>query len=166
LLVITAQAQTPDFGYGPEKLKYEQSPEKIWREAEVVLPVFPEDSQLVNVPMPPSHTIKVYVDKSSLARGKDGVLRFSLVIESPSGARNVFFDGIRCETREYKTYAFGTHDRHFNLNRNAVWQFIYHVPMNGYQHVLYAQYACSAYNSARSPHEFLEALNLKNLSSP
>jgi hypothetical protein len=154
----TTRADPTDFGYGPYKFNYDPSQEKAWREADLVLPAFPEGSQLVPVPMPASDTIKVSVDKSSLVRGTDGVLRFTLVIETPSGARSVFYDGIRCSTREYKTYAIGTLDRRFQTLGNAAWQFIAHVPLNGYRYTLYKQYACTAHDSARSPQEFLDAL--------
>lgn len=156
---MTTQANPPpDFGYGPNKFNYDPSQEKTWQEEGLALPAFPDDSLLVSVPMPASDTIKVRVDKNSLVSGADGVLRFTLVIETPGGARSVFFDGIRCSTREYKTYAVGTLDRRFQPVRNAAWQFITHVPLNGYRHVLYKQYACTAHDSARRPHEFLDAL--------
>lgn len=156
---VTTQADPPpDFGYGPKKYNYEPTPEKVWREDDLALPAFPDDSRLESVPMPASDTIKVSVDKNSIVRGTDGVLRFTLVIETPSGARSIFFDGVRCSTREYKTYALGTQDGRFQPVLNASWQFITHVPFNGYRYVLYKQYACTAHNDARSPREFLDGL--------
>lgn len=152
------QANPPEFGNGPYKFNYDPSLAKTWQEDGLALPAFPEESQLVPVPMPASDTIKVSIDKNSLIHGADGVLRFTLVIESPSGARSVFFDGIRCSTREYKSYAVGTLDRRFQPVRHAAWQFITLVPFNGYRYVLYKQYACTAHDSPRSPREFLEAL--------
>ena len=40
----------------------------------------------------------------------DRVVRYVVVASSPEGARNVFYEGIRCPTAEVKTYA--RHDGH------------------------------------------------------
>jgi hypothetical protein len=166
LAAQAAGANPPDFGYGPYKFNYDPSQKEVWREEEPALPAYPEDAQLQHVPMPAFDAIKVYVDKTSVTRGKDDVLRFTLVVETSSGTRNVFYEGIRCSTREYKTYAIGTHDRRLHKLAGAAWQFIAQIPHNGYRYEFYAQYACDTHKSARHPREFLESLSLTNSSRP
>ena len=44
--------------------------------------------------MPVTYTLKVYLDEKSISLAQDGITRFTFVIESISGSRNVFFEGI------------------------------------------------------------------------
>ena len=52
----------------------------------------------------------LFVDEASVHYGSDDVIRYTMVIVSPSGARNVTFEGMRCETGERRLYAFGRAD--------------------------------------------------------
>jgi len=49
--------------------------------------------------------LKFGIDPKTLSIGKDGVLRYVMVATSSSGAMNAMYEGIRCSTGEYKTYA-------------------------------------------------------------
>lgn len=85
-----------------------------WSEdAVITLPDYPNDTDLVEFSVDsPGTPFRYFIDKKSLAIGSvDQVVRYTLVIQSSSGARNVSFEGLRCDAREYKTYAFGTSDR-------------------------------------------------------
>ena len=39
------------------------------------------------------------------------MVRYTLIVRSPLGAETVTYEGIRCATREVKTYAYGRADR-------------------------------------------------------
>ena len=43
--------------------------------------------------------------RTSLTVGTDGVVRYTVVVTSPAGARNVNYEGIRCDTYEWRLYA-------------------------------------------------------------
>jgi len=66
----------------------------------------------------------VLVDKKHLSIGDDGVLRYWLVLRSGQGAVNAMYEGMRCETSEYKTYAFviGRKHRRVAPMRDPRWQ--------------------------------------------
>jgi hypothetical protein len=49
----------------------------------------------------------ILVDGSTLVVADDGVVRFALIVRSPSGAESVSFEGIRCTTGERRVFAFG-----------------------------------------------------------
>lgn len=86
-----------------------------WKEGRVDLPPWPRETDLVEYrPDLPGTTFRFYVDDRSLSRDpKDAVVRYTLVVESPSGTRNVSFEGIRCNLKgAYRTYAYGV-DGHF-----------------------------------------------------
>ncbi len=151
-------AKRDQFGYGQEYFDFDESLAEKWKESEIAIPPYPKDQDLIAVPLPVTDTLKIYIDRASLSRGADRVARFSLVVESPSGARNVFFDGLRCETREYKTYAIGIPERVFTPVKEATWRRIPQPAMNAFRYHLYRHYICDAHASARSPKELVRVL--------
>jgi hypothetical protein len=80
------------------------------------------------------------------------------VVESPSGARSVFYDGLRCETREYKTYAIGTPEQTFTPVKHAEWRPIPRPANNAFRYHLYHYYICDAHASARTPGDLVRLL--------
>jgi CNP1-like family len=68
-----------------------------------------ERGRLVEVKLDPSATtdFRYYVDWGSVSAGEDRIVRYVLVARSASGAENVSFEGIRCQSREYRVYAVG-----------------------------------------------------------
>jgi len=95
---------------GPSGL---QEPEE-WHEGRVNLPPWPRDGDLVEFrPEAGGAAFRFYIDDRTLSRdAKDAVVRYTLVAESPSGTRNVSFEGIRCTLRgAYRVYAYGTGGR-------------------------------------------------------
>lgn len=146
--------------YGMEKeyFDFDESRVEQWKESATTLPSYPRDENLLPVPLLATDTLKVYIDRASLSRGPDRVARFSLVVESPSGARSVFHDGLRCETREYKTYAVGTPERTFTPVKGAAWRPIPRPATNAFRDQLYRHYACDAHASARAPEDLVRLL--------
>lgn len=129
-----------------------------WRESDVTLPAYPQERDLAAMPMEPADTLKVYVDRASVTRAADGVLRFTLVVESAQGVRNVLYEGLRCETREYKTYALGVGGK-LEPARQASWQPITYLSQNAFRWQLLKFHACDAsVSAARTPREFLDTL--------
>jgi hypothetical protein len=85
-----------------------------WKEGRVDLPPWPRDTDLVPFrPELPGTAFRFYLDDRSLSRDpKDAVVRYTLVVESPSGTRNVSFEGIRCTLKgAYRIYAYGADGR-------------------------------------------------------
>ena len=84
-----------------------------WKEGVATLPPWPKDSDLVEFQVDdPSSGLRQYVDAKSIAVGRDGVVRYTLVVESGSGARNVSFEGLRCTPHGmFKLYAYGAGGR-------------------------------------------------------
>jgi hypothetical protein len=91
--------------------------ERPWQENEVALPPFPEDDALYGFYVSPTTTNRFFVDLQTLSIGSDGVLRYTLVVLSASGVRNVTFEGMRCKTREWRIYASGRSDGSWSCKR-------------------------------------------------
>lgn len=155
LLYVVAAGAADSFEYDP---KFDPTAVSKWRESDITLPTYPADADLVGVPLSAADTFKLYIDRVSLSHGDDRVVRLTMVIESPSGARNVFYDGIRCDTREHKTYALGASDRQWRPVAEPKWQFIAAQERNGFRYQLYKHYVCDTTNTARAPADVLRTV--------
>ncbi len=142
-------AAVPAAAYKPPKESalddfgtYDESKGEKWKELEVPLPAFPDDRNLIPVRMPVTYTLKVYLDEKSISRAPDGIARYTLVVETLSGARNVFFDGLQCGTREYKTYAVGMPDKTFEPIKKPKWELVPYYETNAFRFQLMRYYVC------------------------
>lgn len=139
---------------GPQ---FDPSAVKVWRESAPTIPAYPDDHHLLAVPLGPRDTLKLYLDEKSLSRAADRVARFTVVVESARGARNVLYEGLRCETREYKTYAIGTPERVLQPVKEPRWQAIPYSETNAFRYHLYKDYVCND-STARAPNELMHAI--------
>ncbi|OGI48858.1 MAG: hypothetical protein A2151_00360 [Candidatus Muproteobacteria bacterium RBG_16_65_34] len=154
-------AKSP-FDYEQRGSGYVERPEDIWKESEVAIPAYPEEGNLLPIPRQPGSTLKLYVDAGSVSRAPDRVLRFAFVVETPGGARNVFYDGVRCETGEYKTYAIGTSARVLQPVKDAKWRPIPDRGSNAFRLRLFRDYVCDESGSARPVRDFIERIKYRN----
>jgi len=89
---------------------YDESLDKPWVEGQAKLPPYPREEDLAPVRLKPTSSRTLLVDTASLTVGKDFVVRFVYVLRAPGGGQTVLFEGFRCGTRGYKSYAYGTPD--------------------------------------------------------
>jgi hypothetical protein len=75
-----------------------------WREAEAPAPPALRTQGLIPLEMPRS-LLRYGVDPVSVSVGEDRIVRYVVVAISDSGFVNAFYEGIRCSTGEFKTYA-------------------------------------------------------------
>ena len=81
-------------------------PEPVeWKEAETPPPPAFSVARIIPFEVSAGSGLKFGVDPATLSIGKDGVLRYVVVAQSSSGTINAMYEGIRCTTGEYKTYA-------------------------------------------------------------
>ena len=79
--------------------------EPEWKESSVPPPPAFNVDKLVTFEVSPNSSLVFGVDPASINISKsDGVVRYVMVAANASGARNVMYEGIRCETGEFKTY--------------------------------------------------------------
>ena len=116
--------------------------EKPWQEIAIQLPVAPKQENLVPFYVGPTATQEFEIDLSSVELGKDGVVRYVLVTTSPSGVKNISFEGIRCETDERKLYAFGRSDGSWSRSRRDRWERINSAIPNRQHAALAHDYFC------------------------
>lgn len=105
------------------------------------LPPVPAEQGLVEVPAAVRTPFRYAVDPASVAVGPDGVVRYTLVATSDSGARNIAYEGMRCVSRERRIYATAFGGK-WNRSRNAAWQPIAISRNTAVQAELYASAFC------------------------
>ena len=121
--------------------EYEQG-STAWVEQTVAPPAYPKVESLAEFRGAGTSSNRFFVDVDTLSIGKDGVVRYVLVVRSPGGAENVSFEGIRCETREQKAYAFGQRGGTWSLARDPQWRFIEPREVNRHHVVLFTEAFC------------------------
>jgi hypothetical protein len=115
---------------------------KPWEEIKTQLPAYPEDINLQEFYVSGIAGNHYFVDKTTLEPGKDGVVRYVLVIKTRGGATNVSLEGIRCANRERKIYAIGRSDGTWSRARDSIWQPISTASSLSYHRALADDYFC------------------------
>ncbi len=113
-----------------------------WQEAAVAFPDAPLDTGLLPFVPSASSSNRFFIDGATLTVGQDGVVRYVLVVLTEGGARNVSFEGMRCESREHRIYATGRVDGSWSKTRVERWRPIVNVPNNRQHAALFAEYFC------------------------
>ncbi len=115
-----------------------------WAEGALTLPAWPRDSDLVEwVPDGMDTELRYFIDSANLRLDPSGeVVRYTLVIEAPSGTRNVSHEGIHCTLRgAYKIYAYGI-DGRFDRVPPADWARIAETGSESYRNDLHRHRFC------------------------
>jgi hypothetical protein len=132
--------------YEPPRERYDTGqvslPEEKWKEGEVTLPSYPEEADLLRFDVFGPTANAYFLDTRSLSIGKDGVVRYTLLARAPSEVENVAYEGIRCEVREWKAYAFGRRDRTWAPSRDAAWRPVVRQSVDEFRFTLYRNYLC------------------------
>ena len=117
-----------------------------WTEKKVdTLPAMPQPGDLLPFTVSQNTPLQFALDAKSLTVDSDGVIRYTVVITSPSGARNVNYEGIRCEDYSWKLYA-GLNADHDGWDRTVEndWSRIENGDLNAYHAALYQDYFCTS----------------------
>jgi hypothetical protein len=127
------RGMTKDIGGVPE--------EKEFKEVESDFPAYPPDSGLLEFYPRQKSQNRFYVDPNALSIGPDRVIRYSLIVKSPSGALTISYEGLRCKTSEYKQYGFSVTNGEWTKARNTEWR---NVPKTAsdFRFALYKDYFC------------------------
>lgn len=108
-----------------------------------VLPPVPRDRDLVPLDSAAIGTrYDYFIDPTSVSLGGDKITRYTIVVQSDSGVRNVFYEGIRCETDEAKTYAYVSQKGQFEPLAQTSWKKILDAGAYAYRKQLLDRYVC------------------------
>jgi hypothetical protein len=129
-----------------------------WEEIAARLPPYPKNENLMPFSVSSATNNKFMIDSASLSVGKDGVVRYTVVIESPRGARTVNYEGLRCDTAERKIYAFGQADGKWTENKRVAWEGIKTRSLLSYHKALFEGIFCVVGIPVRDAEEGLRRL--------
>jgi hypothetical protein len=90
--------------------------------------------------------------------GKDGVVRYVLVVQTSGGATNISFEGIRCDAREFRLYASGHREGRWTKARLSEWRPIENKPVNRHHAALSRDLFCPNGVAIYTPDEGRDAL--------
>jgi hypothetical protein len=133
---------------------------KTWQEMAVQLPAMPQDANLLSFDVSAIATQRFAIDAKSLNVGKDGVVRYTLVSVSAAGAKNISYEGIRCESREQKIYALGHADGTWSQARSSQWEPILSNGVNRQQAALSRDYFCAGNTIAGDAADMLRRVRM------
>lgn len=145
----------------PAEIAEPEEPEKPWQERQQPLPPFPRAQDLIPVRADDgADGYNYYIDVNSVFLSADEVLHYTMIIQSPDGASNIVYEGIRCATQEIKTVAYGTRGGRFARLPDPKW--IYVLIKNqgalGYRTTLVERYVCDENGWAVDSDTVLERL--------
>lgn len=131
-----------------------------WSEGSTELPPWPADADLIPFQIDGTGGLFRYaIDGRNLVVGDDEVVRYTLIAESASGARNVSFEGIRCTPQgHYRIYAYGAAGR-FSAVTGSEWLPVEKDGGSTYRDDLWRTYFCVPLKFAPRPRaDILRAL--------
>jgi hypothetical protein len=110
LVGTLAAAERDIFIHGPKDINPNYQEPEAWKEqAAASLPPWPKDADLVEFhTSDPQTPFRHFIDTKSLSVDAQQVVRYTVVVASASGSRNVAYEGIRCTpTGQHRIYAYG-----------------------------------------------------------
>ena len=142
---------------------------KPFHETSVPLPAPPVDQNAIPFYVGQS-TLKFAIDPKSVSIGSDDVVRYTVIITSQSGARNVSFEGIRCQTKERKLYATlrisdNTWTRNMSKDEDG-WQVMNSLAANSYGRALANDYFCDGRTVAGSAEALVQRMRNEGFRKP
>lgn len=133
-------------------------PDPDWKEGEYEMPAPLRDPALREIETDSISRNRFLVDENTLTVGDDGVVRYVMVARAGGDAENSTFEGIRCETREWRIYALGRPSGQWANARDASWKPIVDNAYNRPRAVLASEYFCDGPVPPRNRDEVLRRL--------
>lgn len=149
--IPTDDAELGEFVEGPKWQEETVTAFPVWPDEDKLLPI-----QMDNIDAP----FRYFIDPASITVGKDYVSRYTVVIESDSGAKNVIYEGIRCRTGQYRVYAYGTSDNKLDAATVSEWQPI-RITSSGamiHRFNLHQYYLCDQLSNPRKLDDVLQEI--------
>jgi len=134
----------------------------VFKEGTTTMPLNPPNKSTLH-PFYVSQTtiFKFAVDTNSILIGNDGITRYIVVITNPSGGQQSQYEGIRCDSFQWRLY--GTFDNNkWNENPLSSWATIKSSIPNRYQAALAQGAFCNLKSQEKSLKSVLQSLDPKS----
>ena len=138
-----------------------------WKETEVPPPPAFDASNLIAFDVAANSALSYGIDPATLQISpKDALIRYVMVASSPSGARSVLYEGIRCATGEFKTYARYAADGKWTTATDPQWKSMYQNAPSKHPLRLAQAGACDNAAAAQSAASVVMKLKNPNFRTP
>ena len=104
---------------------------------------------------------KFSIDTNSILIGADGVTRYIVVITNPSGENQAQYEGIRCDSFQWRLYG-SFENGVWKENPLGEWKAIKHRTANRYQAALAQGAFCNLNTQEKDIRTIIQALNPKS----
>lgn len=130
---------------------------------DVTPPPLPDYNALLPFEVSKTSSLTFAIDPKSVSVGKDGVVRYTVVITSPAGARNVRYEGIRCgDGQMWKMYAAIDEDgTAWEPDSSTDWDKIEYNTLNAYHNTLAHDFFCDFSTIAGDARTIVENIKYK-----
>ena len=156
---LAAPALAQQYHKSDWETQYEEKlrEQRLQEEGIKMLPPYPKQENLIEFYVSAASDFRFFVDAGSISVG-DGAVRYTVVARSPSGAENVAYEAVRCDTRQYRMYATGRPDGTWSA-RLTPWREYPRLTPTAWQHTLAKEYFCvSNRDSVFTAKEAVDAL--------
>jgi hypothetical protein len=97
-----------------------------WKESEAPPPPAFDVTKLIIFEVPTSMSLVYGIDPATVSISKtDSLVRYVVVATSASGARNIMYEALRCETGQFKTYARYSPSGKWTTVTNPEWRSVF-----------------------------------------
>jgi hypothetical protein len=128
-----------------------------WREAEAPPPPALKLGGLIPLEMPRS-SLRFGVDPASVSVGSDGVVRYVVVATSATGAVNALYEGLRCNSAEFKVYARHSGSGGWTLAKDSTWRPLHNAQNSSHSLQVARTAACVGHGPNRSAAQIVQDL--------
>jgi hypothetical protein len=134
----------------------------VFKEGTTTMPSSPPNqSRLVPFYVSERTIFKFAIDTDSISIGKDGITRYIVVMTNPSGEQQAQYEGIRCESFQWRLYG-NLEGGTWRENPLSSWREIQSKVPNRYQAALAQGALCNFNSQEKSMAAILKALDPSN----
>ena len=120
------------------------APELPQESGPVTLPEFPQAANVIELDPDVFGTgARVFLDTAAISQTDDGAVHYTVLIVSASGVSNVFFEAIRCESDEWRSFAYATRQGEFRPVADTSWRTLKAGGATEYRRTLARVYVCA-----------------------
>lgn len=133
-----------------------------WTEEKVPPPPAFSNDRLIQLDMPSYVSVRVGVDPETIVVGRDGVVRYVIVMRNTTGNTSAVYEGIRCFSNEVKTYARKSGSGDWSYVQTPAWIWLADNMPSHHAQVFAHQGGCVD-RQATSKQEIIAALKLRSV---